>query len=488
MEGKLFDLTFVLAVPVDHSFFLANFCTTSIASSMSPNFPSRREGFHNHGDKPVQQAPIGHNNKGGAFAANQISFYPENFNGGSSSSGHRQQHDLNQELANAISQITARRVEDGGNGAGAAISPPKTNKLSNSWGSENMAVEEARPAVANMFASQNGHGIETTRPKKMEATQVNRSSSPTALQTGHDVSSDSVVTESDDGRTPSAGAVGSGTAGGNNESQHGGAQPPPGFSNAGNNDLENKPLSFARIASLNLEKAARQATAQTASAAPVGTTLGALGGGQAQTAGLSTTLPLPTGMSADISPTPLQPAATSMTVTSPASAALPLVYLPPTNNPRYFFDLAMEGKRLGRVIIEVQPAVAPKMSQNFGMLVTSERGFGYKGCHFFQAWKNESVICGDWEHNSGRGGRAAIEGGPLFTPDETRLPCIRGAVGMRRMSKKVSNFYKVNEINTGFLALEFEPGGVSVPHYLGQHEHPVHGHLWARGIGPGGAG
>ena len=117
--------------------------------------------------------------------------------------------------------------------------------------------------------------------------------------------------------------------------------------------------------------------------------------------------------------------------------------LPPTSNPRYYFDISMEGKRLGRVIIEVQSSIAPKMSQNFSQLVTGERGFGYKGCHFFQAWRNESVICGDWEHNSGRGGRAAIEGGPLFTPDDTRLPCIRGAVGMRRMSKKHSSLNQV---------------------------------------------
>ena len=117
--------------------------------------------------------------------------------------------------------------------------------------------------------------------------------------------------------------------------------------------------------------------------------------------------------------------------------------LPPTNNSRFYFDISMEGKRLGRVIIEVQPSMAPKMSLNFHQLVTGEKGFGYKGCHFFQAWRNESVICGDWEHNSGRGGRASIEGGPLFTPDDTRLPCIRGAVGMRRMSKKHSSLNQV---------------------------------------------
>eukprot|EP00096_Caligus_rogercresseyi_P015908 TRINITY_DN83_c0_g5_i2.p1 TRINITY_DN83_c0_g5~~TRINITY_DN83_c0_g5_i2.p1 ORF type:complete len:776 (+),score=258.64 TRINITY_DN83_c0_g5_i2:278-2605(+) len=117
--------------------------------------------------------------------------------------------------------------------------------------------------------------------------------------------------------------------------------------------------------------------------------------------------------------------------------------LPPSLNPRFFLDIVMEGKKLGRVIIEVEPLLAPKMSQNFQLLVTGEKGFGYRGCHFFQAWKNESVICGDWEHNSGRGGRAATEGGTLFTPDDTKLPCVRGAVGMRRMSKKHSTLNQV---------------------------------------------
>jgi len=125
------------------------------------------------------------------------------------------------------------------------------------------------------------------------------------------------------------------------------------------------------------------------------------------------------------------------------AAHLPIVQLPPSNNPRFFFDMAMDGKRLGRAIIEVQASLAPKMAQNFHLLVTSEKGFGYRGCQFFQAWRNESVICGDWEHNSGRGGRAALDEGPLFTPDETKLPCIRGAVGMRRMSKKHSSLNQV---------------------------------------------
>jgi hypothetical protein len=58
--------------------------------------------------------------------------------------------------------------------------------------------------------------------------------------------------------------------------------------------------------------------------------------------------------------------------------------IPATTNPRYFFDIVMESRRVGRVIIEVEAAMAPLMAANFHALVTGEKGFGYRGCQFFQ--------------------------------------------------------------------------------------------------------
>ena len=257
-----------------------------------------------------------------------------------------------------------------------------------------------------------------------------------------------------------------------------------------------KPLSFARIASLNLEKQALQARQAAAAAAAAAAASGGKAGGAASSttnanatmandAMIMSTAAAAASMNNSNLQAAAAAAAASMANMSMAEAAavaaaqqgmappysnhpmamamaaqqaaqqqqqqqqqqtMPMIQLPPSNNPRFFFDIAMDGKRLGRAIIEVQATLAPKMAQNFHMLVTSEKGFGYRGCQFFQAWRNESVICGDWEHNSGRGGRAAIEDGPLFTPDETKLPCIRGAVGMRRMSKKHSSLNQVQFI------------------------------------------
>ena len=64
--------------------------------------------------------------------------------------------------------------------------------------------------------------------------------------------------------------------------------------------------------------------------------------------------------------------------------AAPILSLPSSSNPRYYFDIVMDGRRMGRVIIEVEAGYAPKMAANFHALVTGERGFGYRGCQFFQ--------------------------------------------------------------------------------------------------------
>jgi cyclophilin family peptidyl-prolyl cis-trans isomerase len=106
--------------------------------------------------------------------------------------------------------------------------------------------------------------------------------------------------------------------------------------------------------------------------------------------------------------------------------------------PIYFFNIEINGQPFGRILIEVRNDVAPKMAKNFGSLATGEVGFGYKGCHIFQCWENESIITGDFELNNGRGGRSVFEDS-FFMPDDTKILAIRGSVGMRRSQKRHDN-------------------------------------------------
>lgn len=125
-----------------------------------------------------------------------------------------------------------------------------------------------------------------------------------------------------------------------------------------------------------------------------------------------------------------------------------LIHSPTTNNfilrgpgniyPMYYFNIDVNGSSYGRIVIEVRPDVAPKMSQNFSVLASGDIGFGYKGCSIFQCWESESIITGDFELNNGRGGRSIFDDG-YFMPDDTKFPAVRGAVGMRRTQKRHDN-------------------------------------------------
>ncbi|TRY68483.1 hypothetical protein TCAL_01385 [Tigriopus californicus] len=501
------------SIPVDHTFFLANFCTTSIASSMLASFipPKSRDKttfqsaprYEHHPSssmKPTNHAlsshPMGHHpsgvpglgHSGGSSLSNvphgpppklgdDPSFYPPsgvavpNSNGlynreefinavvmqnsaeaAAAAVAHAQDELAKNvfgghELVSAISQIT--RGDD-------VVSPPKPKSSSNSgpshlppgsgsrkmptelWGGNGGggaggsgagAKDEGVPSRSPGIMLPSDGGLNNGFISKANSGKVKRVHKNEGLSLGDGGGSESIPSDSEDGRNVAFGGAG-------------GVSP-------GEFDAS-KPLSFARIASLNLEKQAVQrpspqptptSTGQSPAPPSMLATAKVVGSVVSNSSVGGPSLLIPSGSS----PIPMLPPQSQPSGSDPLAnpAVMSILSLPSSNNPRYFFEISMEGKKLGKAIIEVEPAMAPKMAQNFGYLVTGERGYGYKGCQFFQAWKNESVICGDWEHNSGRGGRSALDLGPLFTPDETRLPCIRGAVGMRRMSKKHSSLNQV---------------------------------------------
>ncbi|XP_023176152.2 uncharacterized protein LOC111602984 [Drosophila hydei] len=110
----------------------------------------------------------------------------------------------------------------------------------------------------------------------------------------------------------------------------------------------------------------------------------------------------------------------------------------PVSYPVYFLDMEIAGNRIGRIIIEVYDDVAPRMAENFRLLILHGRGFGFKGCSVFQTWNNDSIVTGDFELQNGRGGFSALED-RFFMPDKTGLIAQRGTVGMRRGHKRYDN-------------------------------------------------
>ena len=60
-------------------------------------------------------------------------------------------------------------------------------------------------------------------------------------------------------------------------------------------------------------------------------------------------------------------------------------------------------------MIELRPDKAPRLCENFTLLCSGEKGFGFSGCKVFRCLPGWWIQAGDFTTNDGEGGRAAME-------------------------------------------------------------------------------